>query len=159
MIMMKKIILSICISFFTVGVYANLSAQVEFRQIFENKKILHAYREKNHYDLICTEYVDQGENRPANFYFNAEKNTVSFIYMERNEYPIRSIEKRNGDFIITLGDGSLKFKVHRINDRIYAWNTIPADALDTMYTLFYKKSWGELKINHVLNMCKSSYKK
>ncbi|WP_111861479.1 hypothetical protein [Acinetobacter sp. CFCC 10889] len=134
--------------------HAENTAQAEFKQIFAHQNILHAYREKNEYQLICTEYVEQGKNRPAPFYYDADKNSISFIYMERNTYQIQSIKKQKHDFIVTLDNGALKFKVHQISANIYAWDAFPkADDVDTMYTLFYKNSWQELKTQHVVNAC------
>ena len=65
---------------FSSSVYAQDSAFSEFNQIFASKKILHAYKDKRAYFYICSEFADQGTNRPANFYYDANKKN-NFIYL------------------------------------------------------------------------------
>lgn len=140
--------------FFSGSVYAQDSALSAFNQIFASKKILHAYKDKGTYSYICSEFADQGANRPANFYYDANKKTISFIYMERNEYPLHSITKSKNDFIVSLRDGDLKYRVHQVNQDIYAWDMISKEKEETMYTLFYNKDWHELDKYHTKNECK-----
>ena len=82
------------------------------------------------------------------------KKTISFIYMERNEYPIHSFTKSKNDFIVSLRDGDLKYRVHQVNQDIYAWDMISKEKEETMYTLFYNKDWHELDKYHTKNECK-----
>ena len=153
---MKKSILCAVMMLQLSVAHAETQAEQAFNQIFANQKMLHAFKQHQRYDLICTDLIEPGENRPARFNYDAAKKTLSFIFMERNTYEVTSIERDRHNFIVRLDDGSLVFTVSRVNSDIYRWHAAGHDTDEDFYSLFYQNDWQELRHYKVDNACKQT---